>query len=404
MSSELPLKGIRVADLGQAVAVPFAGRWLATMGAEVIHLESHRRPSNRTWPPFADDVQGLNRSGLYNLYNGSKLSLTLNLRTDAGREIARSLIAISDVVTENYSTGTMEKLGLGYQELAKIRPDIIMLSMSAVGRTGPMRHFVGYHSAVLMMSGLADITGYPQGHPRIMGTVFPDPVSGMYAVFAVLGALYRRSKKGMGQYIDVAMTEAMMSLMPEAIFDYSLNSRKPQRVGNEDRWKAPHGVYRCLEEDQWIAISVGSDNEWRALCGAVGHMEWLTDSRFVDGEARRRHRDELDPVLEAWTREREPLEATRRLQDAGVPAGPSLTTEGLLNDPHLKERGFVVEVEHLEVGHRATVGVPWKISEMDPPDHRPAPLIGQHNEYVLCELLGHSTAQVDRWIEEGVVV
>ena len=404
MSSELPLRGIRVVDLGQAVAAPFAGMWLATMGAEVIHLESHRRLSNRLWPPFADDVHGLNRSGLYNLYNASKLSLTLDLRTDAGREIAHSLIAISDVVTENYSTGTMEKLGLGYQELTKIRPDVIMLSMSAVGRTGPMRHFVGYHSAVLMMSGLADITGYPQGHPRIMGTAFPDPVSGMYAVFAVLGALYRRSKKGMGQYIDVAMTEAMMSLMPEAIFDYTLNNRKPQRVGNEDPWKAPHGVYRCRGDDRWLAISVGSDEEWRALCEAADHKDWLKDPRFADGEARRRHRDELNAVVEAWTRELEPIEATRLLQDAGVPAGPSLTTEDLLNDPHLKERGFVVEVDHPEVGRRAMGSVPWKISEMDPPDHRPAPLIGQHNGYVLCEILGHSTEQMERWVEEGVVV
>ena len=403
VTSGLPLQGVRVIDFGQAVAVPFATQWLALMGAEVIVVESHHRLGNRVWPPFADDVQGLNRSGLFNLYQGNKLSCTLNLRTEGGREIARALVRIADAVTENYSTGTMERLGLGYREVVKLRPDLIMLSMSAVGRSGPMKNFVGFHSAVLMMSGLAALTGYPGGHPRIMGSVFPDPVSGMYAVFAVLGALYRRSKTGLGQYVEVAMTEAMMALMPEAIFDYTLNNREPERVGNRDPAKAPHDVYRCRGEDAWIAISVGSDEQWAAMCDAMGHEEWRRDPRFADALARWGHREELNALVQTWTAERTPREATCRLQAAGVPAGPSFTTADLLEDPHLRERGFVVEVDHPEVGRRLMGTVPWKTSDLPPVEHRHAPLLGEHNHYVLCELLGLSPREVERLIEAGVV-
>ena len=403
MSKRLPLEGIRVIDFGQAVATPFATLWMALMGAEVIFVESHNRPFNRSWPPFADDVRGVNRSGLFNLLHINKLSCTVNLRTDEGREIVRSLVGISDIVAENYSTGTMERLGLGYQDLVRLRPDIIVLSVSALGRSGPMKDFVGFHSAVLMFSGLASITGYPNGHPRIMGSVFPDPISGMYGVFAVLGALYGRSKTGQGEYVEVAMTEAMMTLMPEAIIDYTLNDREPRRVGNSHRVKAPHGVYRCSGEDGWTAISIDSDDQWNALCDAAGHPEWSYDPRFASSLARWQHQDELDSLVQGWTREHAPLEVMHVLQSAAVPAGPSLTTADILKDPHLRERGFVVEVDHLEVGTRPTATVPWKITDLPPVEHRHAPLIGQHNHYVLCELLGLPTKRVEQLTKDGVV-
>ena len=403
MSAGLPLDGIRVMDFGQAVATPFAAQWLGVMGAEVIRVESNLRLRNREWPPFADDIPGVNRAGLFNLYQGNKLGCTLNLRTEKGRQIVRDLVSISDVVAENFSTGTMEKLGLGYQDLVALRPDIIMLSMSALGRSGPMRHFVGFHSAVLMFSGLADITGYPEGHPRILGSVFPDPVSAMYAVYALLGALYGRARTGRGQFIDVAMTEAMLTLMPEAIADYTLNGRLPQRVGNRDPVKAPHGVYRCKDEDTWIAISVGSDAEWEALCRVTGNPSWGLDPRFSDALARWQYQDDLDALVEGWTRQMGSAEAMVQLQEAGVTAGRSLTTADLLEDPHLRERGFIVEVDHPEVGRRPMGSVPWKISDIPPIEHRYAPLLGEHNQYILCELLGLSPGHVERLVEEKVV-
>lgn len=403
MNKRLPLEGIRVIDFGQAVATPFATQWMALMGAEVIFVESHNRLFNRSWPAFADDVPGLNRSGLFNLLHMNKLSCTLNLRTDEGREIVRSLVGISDIVAENYSTGTMEKLGLGYRDLVRLRPDIIVLSVSALGRSGPMKDFVGFHSAVLMFSGLAAITGYPNGHPRIMGSVFPDPISGMYGVFAALGALYRRSRTGQGEYVEVAMTEAMMTLMPEAIIEHTLNGREPQRVGNGHRFKAPHGVYRCRGEDAWIAISIDSDDQWNALCDVAGHREWGHDPRFASSPARWRHRDELDSLLQGWTRDHAPRDLMRLLQSREVPAGPSLNTADLLTDPHLRERGFIVEVDHPEVGARPTATVPWKITDVPPVEHRHAPLMGQHNHYVLCELLGLPAKRVELLTKDGII-
>ena len=403
MSGCLPLSGIRVIDFGQAVAVPSATQCLALMGAEVILVESHQRLASRGRPPFADNEPGLNRSGHFNFYHVGKYSCTVNLRTEAGREIVRELVSVSDLVTENYSTGTMDRFGLGYKDLVKLRPDIIVLSMSAAGRTGPMKDFVGYHSAVLMLSGLAAILGYPQGHPRVMGSVFPDPVSGMYAVFAVLCALHRRSKTGLGQYIDLAMTEAMMTLMPEAIIDYTLNGREGQRRGNQDPLKSPHGVYRCKGAEAWVAISVGSEDQWNALCSAVGRKEWSSDPRFSDALVRWQHQQELDALIQEWTRERTSREVTQLLQQQGVPAGPSFTTADLIEDPHLRQRGFIVEVDHQEVGRRPMGSVPWKITELPNLDYRPAPLIGHDNQHVVCELLGRSHKELQRLAGEGVI-
>ena len=402
-TGRLPLNGLRVVDFGHIVAMPFASQWLAFMGAQVICIESRQRPVNRMRPPYADGNPGVNRSGAFNLLNMSKLSLTVNLREEAGRQIVQDLVRQSDVVTENFSTGTMEKLGLGYRELVRLRPDLVMLSVSAAGRTGPMKDFVGFHAAVLMLSGMASITGYSGGHPRGLGSYFPDPLSGMYGVYALLLALYHRRKTGEGGYIDVAMTEAMMSIMPEPIIDYTMNSQQPERAGNMDRIRAPHGVYPCEGVDAWVAISVGSEAEWRALCEVTQHPEWRDDPRFNDEDCRWLHQGELDPLIQLWTRERDPHEITRVLQDAGVPAGPSLNTLQLLDDPHLRERGFVVEVDHPEAGQRLVWGAPWQISDLPPADIRHAPLFGEHNHYILCDLLGLLPAQVEALSDQGVV-
>ncbi|MFQ5873622.1 MAG: CaiB/BaiF CoA transferase family protein [Dehalococcoidia bacterium] len=402
-NGSLPLEGLRVVDMGVSVAVPFACLWLARMGAEVIYLESRRYNVRSAWPPFADNVSGVNRAGTFNLLNAGKLSCTLDLSTPRGRELAREIIMVSDVVVENFSGGTMDKLGLGYDYLMKVRPDLIILSLSAFGRMGPMRDYVGYHSAVLLYSGLAAITGYRGGHPRILGSVFPDPVSGAYSVLALLQALYNRYNTGQGQHIDLAMYEAMMTLMPQPIMDYTLNGREPSRVGNEDAVKVPHGVYPCRHEDSWIAISVGTEEEWRGLCEIIDHREWLSDSRFANKDSRRAHADELDAGIAQWTRRHTPYEAMELLQKAGVLAGPTLDAGGILQDPHLRARDFVVETDHPEVGRRTIVGLPWLISKLPPANNDPAPLLGEHTERVLCDLLGVSHREVERLIEEQVV-
>ncbi|MCH9037277.1 MAG: CoA transferase [Chloroflexi bacterium] len=403
-ASRLPLDGIRILDLGQSVAVPVATLWLAYMGAQVVRIESrYRGITMRNWPPFANGIPGENRSGLGNLFACNKLSCTLDLSKPLARDLVRELVCISDVVVENFSTGVAERMGFGYQELSALRPDLIMVSLAAFGRSGPMKGGVGFHSAVALFSGLSAITGYPGGHPRIPGSVLPDVVSGTYVVLALVQALYNRAMTGQGQYVELAMTENVMSIMPEAIIDYTLNGRQHRRMGNGDIVKAPHGIYPCRGDDAWISISVEDEAQWEALCRLAEHPDWLEDQRFAGGLARWRHQEDLDRLLAEWTRRGEPYELMHLLQQAGVPAGPALSTKGLLEDPHLQARGDIVTTDHPEVGTRSMIGIPWRISGLPPVEYRPAPLFGQHVSLVLGQLLGLPEGEIQRLVDEGVV-
>ncbi|MBI4233595.1 MAG: CoA transferase [Chloroflexi bacterium] len=399
----LPLHNVRVVDFGQVIAIPFGTMWMASMGAEVVLIESQRNLTTRRMGPASGEQMGLNRSAGFNCLNRNKLSLSLNLATPQGLAITKEIITISDVVVDNFATGTMERLGLGYSELRKLRPDIIMTSLGAFGRSGPWKHFVGLHSAANAGSGLGAVTGYPGGHPRIMGSFLPDFYNGTWAALAVLQALFHRARTGRGQYIDEAMAEGMMTLIPEAMADYSLNGREPQRVGNRDNVKVPHGVYRCQGEDAWIAISVSSDEEWRALCHATGCPEWREDPRFAGPLERHRHQEELDGLITLWTRERTSREAMETLQGAGVPAGPCFTPKEILEDPHLRARDFIVPITHPEDGEHPTPGIPWKISTLPPARYRHAPLFGEHTACVLNELLGMPVEGNESLVAERVL-
>ncbi len=401
--SKPPLEGIRVADFGQVVAVPFTAQVLAWLGAEVILIESRHHLTNRILPPFAEGTAGLNRSGAFNLVNANKLSCTLDLSRPEGVELAKRLISISDVMVENYSTGAFEKLGLGYETVRRLKPDIIYLSLASFGRTGPMKDFVGFHSVANLFSGLAAVTGYPGGHPRILGGIFPDFLSSSYCLLAILEALHHRSKTGEGQYIEVSMTEALTTLVPEAVVDYGLNGREPERAGNRDKWKVPHNVYRCQGDQKWVAISVSTDAQWEALCQAMDHAEWARDPRFADAASRWKHQEALDPLVQSWTQEREPYEVMTTLQGAGVAAAPVLNSGELLRDPHLVERDFVAWVDHPETGRRPIGNVAWKIDGTRPAEYQHAPLLWEHNEYVLEELLHLPKAEIQRLTEAGVL-
>ena len=392
--SDQPLRGIRIADFGQVVAVPFASQVLAWLGAEVILIETSRRLTRRILPPFAEGIRGINRSGGFNLINTNKLNCTLDLSKTEGVKLARRIISISDVVVENYSTGTMERMGLGYETVRRLVPDVIYLSLGAFGRSGPLKDFAGFHSMVNLFSGLAAVTGYPGGHPRILGGVSPDLFSSCYCILAVLEALHHRSKTGEGQYVEMAMSEALTTLIPEAVADYSLNQREAQRVGNHDKLNAPHNVYRCRGDQKWVAISVATDAQWVAFCKATGHPEWATDSHFADATIRWRHQDALDSLVQAWTQEREPDEVVRTLQHVGVAAAPVLDSGELLRDPHLTERGFIAWVDHPETGWRPMGTLSWSIDGARPEHYRHAPLLGEHNDYVFGELLDLSKEEI----------
>jgi len=401
--NNLPLAGVRVADFGQIIAIPFTAQVLAWLGAEVILVESRQRLTTRVWPPFADAVPGVNRSGGFNLVNTGKLSCTLNLREEEGVDLARRIIAISDVVMENFSTGTMDRLGLGYETARQLRPDIVYLSLGAFGRTGPMMNLVGFHSVINLFSGLAAVTGYPGGHPRILGAIFPDVFSGCYCLLALLEALYHRSTTGQGQFIEVAMTEALTTLLPEAVMNYTLNGKEEGTVGNRHAAKAPHNVFRCKGEQKWVAISVATDSQWESLAQAMDHPEWVRDPRFADGAGRLAHLDDLDTVIESWTREREPSEAVAVLQRAGVAAAPVLDSAEVLRDPHLVDRQFITQVDHPETGRRPMGTVSWSFDGERAVRVGRSPLLGEHNGYVLRELLDLSEADLQRLTEAGVI-
>ncbi|MBI4233967.1 MAG: CoA transferase [Chloroflexi bacterium] len=399
----LPLEGIRVADFGQIVAVPFCAQMLGWMGAEVILIESHVRSVSRGNPPFAYDREGPNTAGPFNTLNTNKLSCTLNLTNPQGVALAREIIRVSDVVVDNFATGTMEKLGLGYQEVRKLRPDSIVASLGAFGRRGPYSRYGGLHSAVAFFSGVAALTSYgPADRPRIMGAILPDPLSGTFACLAILEALEHRERTGQGQYIDLSMSEVMTQLIPEAVFDYSVNGREGKALGNRDPVKAPHGIFRCRGRDAWVAISVSTDGEWQGLCRVIGRPDLADDPRFADPLERWQRQAALEPVITAWTRKHAHDEAMHLLQDAGVPAGASLNAKDLLNDPHLKARGFITTTEHPEAGRRRMGGLAWKTTDLPRTTYRHAPLIGEHTGWALGELLGLPREALARLEAEGV--
>ena len=399
----LPLQGVRVADFGQVIAAPVTAQMLGWLGAEVILVETESRFTTRVWPPFADGEFGINQSGGFNLVNNNKLSCSLDLSKPDALEIARGIIGVSDVLVENYATGAMERLGLGYDEVRKLRPDIVYMSLGAFGRSGPFKDLTGFHSVINLFSGLAAVAGYPDSHPRIMGGLIPDAFAGCYCVLAVLEALYHRSRTGEGQYIEVSMTEALTGMIPGAVMEYSLTGKEHERVGNRDGRNSPHNVFRCLGEEKWVAVSVGTDQQFRCLAHASGNPGWADDPRFATATARLENQDALEGLIREWTGRMEVHEVVAALQASGVPASPVNDSADVLADPHLVERGFVAKIEHPVAGERPVLSLPWSTDGRRVDHLRAAPTFGQHNEWVLKELLQLPDEQYDRLVSSGAI-
>lgn len=399
-----PLSGIRVADFTWVWAGPFCTLQLAHLGAEVIRVETTERPCVlRLLPPFADFQPGPNRSGYFNQFNQGKKSITLNLKSPQALEVARRLIRESDVVAENFANGVMQRIGLGYEEVQRIRPDGIMVSISGYGRSGPEADFVSYGPATVPLSGFSAVTGYAGSPPMHVGVSYGDPTSGLHGALAVLAALHHRRRTGEGQFIDVSLWECSAGLLPEPLMDFEMNGIETPRNGNRHPHMAPHGVYRCAGDDRWVSIAVGNDAEWRALCAALGESSWADDARFADAARRKQNEDALDARITEWTRGRSPEDATATLQRAGVAAFTSMTNRDLAEDPHLAARGFFVEKEHPEVGVRRHIGMPWKFSETPCAVETPAPCLGQHTDDVLAKILGYSSDEIEALRASGAL-
>jgi crotonobetainyl-CoA:carnitine CoA-transferase CaiB-like acyl-CoA transferase len=316
----------------------------------------------------------------------------------------KRLAEASDVMISNFGAGVMEKLGLGAEEMLRRNPRLTIATISAFGQTGPYREYMGYGPLVHAVGGLSAQTGYADGIPRDIGTAYGDPNGGVFAAIAIAAALWARDRHGQGgQVIDVSMWEAMLCTAFEGWMNHVLGNAPHAMMGNRDPLWAPHNLYRCADEDRWVAIACTDETQWRALCGALGDPAMAADPRWRDAAARKAHEDELDARIGAWCAGRERWEVTRALQAVGVPAFPSLSNEELLDDPHLNARGLFTEWPHAEVGVRKLVGAPWHLARRANGLAHAAPLLGEHTDSVLERVLGLSAAERARLREQGAI-
>jgi benzylsuccinate CoA-transferase BbsF subunit len=396
---------VRVADFTWVLVGPITTKALADHGAEVIRIESRTKPDiHRLAYPFKDDVPSLDRAGRFHPYNTSKLSVGLNLARPGGVEVARRIVAQSDVVVENYAGGVMEGMGLGYDELKKVKPDIIMLSSSMMGQTGPFAASRGFGWQLTGLAGFFPIAGWPDSEPLGPGGPYTDYVSPRFNVAFIMAALDYRRRTGKGQYIDMSQYENGVHFIAPLVLDYNVNGRVAGRIGNRHACAAPHGAYRCAGEDRWCVVAVFSDEEWHSFCGVLGDPEWAAGAEFATLADRKRNEDKLDTLVEAWTRQRSPEEVTAVLQAASVPAGiVQVTGEDVLdNDPQLQHRGYLWELDHPELGKHRAPGSAFTLSK-SPYEVRRSPLLGEHNEYVLKDIAGLSDDEVADLVIQGAV-
>jgi benzylsuccinate CoA-transferase BbsF subunit len=398
----MALEGIKVLDFSWAFAGPFISAYLGDYGAEVIKVESQSRLDlTRVTSPYKDGITGVNRSGCFLVANNSKYGISLNLRHSRASEITDRLIAWADIVVENFGAGVMERLGLGYDELEKINPKIIMLSATIQGRTGPHSTFAGYGWNTTAVTGIGNLTGWPDRSPVGTLQAYPDSVVPWFGAVAILAALAYRHRTGRGQYIDISQYETTCQFLAPLILDYMANNRVATRAGNRCPYAAPHGVYRSRGDDRWCAISVFNETEWEALCRVIGSPDWAKDDKFSSLDGRKANEDELDSLIEQWTVNFTPEEVMALMQQAGVPAGVVKTNKELFEDPQLKHRDYFQLVKHSEIGECYQQAWPIEMSK-SPIKIRPAPCLGEHNEYVFTKILGLSDSEFVEYLNDGV--
>jgi crotonobetainyl-CoA:carnitine CoA-transferase CaiB-like acyl-CoA transferase len=396
------LEGLRVIELGAGMAVPWLGRILAWCGAEVIRIESRSYPDvTRLYVPPRNPELGIQPqlSPWFTDWNAGKRFVALDLRRPEAIELCLQLAARSDVLLENYSAGVIDKLGLGWDALARANPRLVMLSSTGYGHWGPDFRNVTWGPNLEALSGLARLSGFPGRDCTMTHFAFPDPLSALHGLFAVMAALEHRDRTDRGQRISIAQVETCISAFGQVLLEQLANGREPQALGNRSLHRAPHGCYPARGEDRWVAIAVGSDAEWRALCGVVG----LDPSEFPTRESRLAGAERLDARIAAWTRERDAHEAMHQLQAAGVPASAVQTTVDQVEDPHLAARAFFESIPHLQKGTVVAPGIPLGLTGT--PGHTPhaGEAIGQDNDYVFGEVLGLDAEQRRRLAELGAI-
>ena len=388
------LDGIKVVDFTWHLTGPLSTKALSDCGAEVIRVESRKRP----------DIQRVGaKTGSFSQYNTGKLGITLNLATPKGLELCKRLIARADIVVENFAGGAMERMGLGYETLRKIKPDIIMCSSCMQGQTGPHAKHPGSGHKLTSLAGFSHITGWPDRDPGFIGA-YTDFIGPRFNIIAIMAALEYRRQTGKGQYLDMSQFENAVHFMSALALDYQANGRAVGRIGNQCEYAAPHNAYRCVGVDRWCTIAVFTDQEWRSFCDVIGNPDWTKDPKFAGLSGRKDNEQELDMHVEDWSRDKTAEEVMTLMQNAGVPAGVVETGEDLLDkDPQFKHRNTFVQLDHPDGGKYRTQAGPHFLLSKTKFDVRRAPRLGEHNEYVFKEILGIPGDEYEKLVKEGVI-
>ena len=405
------LQGYRILDFGTAWAGCIPGHILADFGAEVIKIESYKRvdllrygPGPRAPMRGKPWEEARECNPWFHAVNRGKVGVTLNFATPRGAELIRQLVRQSDVVIDNFSPGVLQKYHLHYDALSAMQPELIMASLSVAGQHGPFRDTRAYAFNLHGLAGLCSLIGYTgDTEPRHIDIAYGDWNAGMFAIYAILLALYHRRRTGEGQFIDLSAWEATTSLLTEGILQYTMNQQVPGPQDNLHPGMAPHGYYPCQGDDVWLALAIRSNPEWHTLCRLMGQPDLAHDARFCDMYQRLQHRHDLDQHIANWTGSQEAESLCTRLQAAGIAAMPLRTVEGRMHDAHLQARRTHIEIEHPGSGKELLHTIPWHLSDTRPQIQGPAPQVGQHNAYVLGEILGLYEAEQAQLAADGVL-
>jgi len=396
-------EGIKIIDFGWAIAGPLTLKYLADYGATVICVESFQRPDLlRTATPYKDEVAGVDRAGYFAYFAANRYSISLNLNKPNGQDIARKLVAWADVVADSHRPGVMERWKLGYDDVVKIKPDIIMIRNSNQGLTGPAATHPGLGNHINGLAGIVNLVGWPEQEPISLMVAYSDYLVPHFAAAALIGALDYHRKTGKGQLLDISQFEVSLQLLLPALINYSINGSEEKLKGNSCDYAAPHGAFRCKGDDRWCVISVFNDLEWQAFCSVIGKPDWSKEPEFSNLRGRKENEAQLNSLIEQWTMQHEAEEVMRLLQKAGVAAGVVQNAKDLYDDIQLKERECFWIANHKELGKFTHLGQPSRLSKTPAKLHRAAPCLGEHTEYVCRELLGMSEEEYDECIIEGI--
>jgi crotonobetainyl-CoA:carnitine CoA-transferase CaiB-like acyl-CoA transferase len=398
-------KGIKIAEFAWVVVGPATSRYFADHGATVVKIESHKRlDTNRINGPFVGGVPTPDGSMFYGKHNPNKYCISIDLTSPGGKKLAWKMIEWADVVTESFSPGTMEKWGMGYEDIKKVKPDVIFFSSSMQGRGGPHTSYAGYGQNAVNFSGFSEVTGWPDRLPSPPYGAYTDYVSCRFAAFAIMAALEYRRRTGKGQYIEQSQFESSVQFFSPPLMDYQINGNVKGRNGNRFLFASPHGVYKCKGEDYWVALTAKDETQWQNFCRVIGNPALASHPDYATLQSRKKNEDALDKLITEWTLTHTAEEVETLLQRAGVPSNVVEKASDLYKDPQLASRNYFTTLEHSTMGVQKYEAQACYILSKTPREIvAPSPCVGEHNEYVFKELLKMSDDEIAEYLIDGSI-